>query len=433
MNHISTKNTIFLVAFSAIITSTVILNTKNVFAADDKKASPKPSLTVTLTQPQTSTLPLKLSANGSIAAWQEAAIGSEAQGLRLSELRADVGDRVQKGQLLAVFASEGIEADIAQARAALAEAEVAATAATQDADRARAIQATGALSAQQISQLLNAELLAKARVQTAKAQIASQQVRLKNTRVLAPDSGIISARMASLGSIGGGDMFRLIRQGRLEWRAEVTAAELPRLRVGAPVQVQVSNGSSVKGKVRLLAPTVDAQTRTALVYVELAAGSNLQPGLFAKGEFELGQTGGITLPQSAVVMRDGFAFIYPVNADKRVLQTKVQIGRTMGDRLEILTPLAAGTQKPRGQANETSRERGWQFECPDALSGLPCEEAGCNRGRTNAVVASAVLRIRRQTFTARRESAPTAVRSGSGGAPRRRDALAQSGARLRHA
>ena len=281
MNQISTKNTIFLVAFSAIITSTVILNTKNVFAADDKKAAPKPSLTVTLTQPQASTLPLKLSANGSIAAWQEAAIGSEAQGLRLSELRADVGDRVQKGQLLAVFASEGIEADIAQARAALAEAEVAATAATQDADRARAIQATGALSAQQISQLLNAELLAKARVQTAKAQIASQQVRLKNTRVLAPDSGIISARMASLGSIGGGDMFRLIRQGRLEWRAEVTAAELPRLRVGAPVQVQVSNGTSVKGKVRLLAPTVDAQTRTALVYVELAAGSNLQPGLFA--------------------------------------------------------------------------------------------------------------------------------------------------------
>ena len=281
MNHISTKNTIFLVAFSSIITSTIILNTKNVFAADDKKAAPKPSLTVTLTQPQASTLPLKLSANGSIAAWQEAAIGSEAQGLRLSELRADVGDRVQKGQLLAVFASEGIEADIAQARAALAEAEVAATAATQDADRARAIQATGALSAQQISQLLNAELLAKARVQTAKAQIASQQVRLKNTRVLAPDSGIISARMASLGSIGGGDMFRLIRQGRLEWRAEVTAAELPRLRVGAPVQVQVSNGTSVKGKVRLLAPTVDAQTRTALVYVELAAGSNLQPGLFA--------------------------------------------------------------------------------------------------------------------------------------------------------
>ncbi len=344
MNQISTKNTIFLVAFSAIITSTIILNTKNVFAADDKKASPKPSLTVTLTQPQTSTLPLKLSANGSIAAWQEAAIGSEAQGLRLSELRADVGDRVQKGQLLAVFASEGIEADIAQARAALAEAEVAATAAAQDADRARAIQATGALSAQQVSQLLNAELAAKARVQTAKAQVASQQVRLKNTRVLAPDSGIISARMASLGSIGGGDMFRLIRQGRLEWRAEVTAAELPRLRVGAPVQVQVSNGTSVKGKVRLLAPTVDAQTRTALVYVELAAGSNLQPGLFAKGEFELGQTGGITLPQSAVVMRDGFAFIYPVNADKRVLQTKVQIGRTMGDRLEILTPLAAGTQ-----------------------------------------------------------------------------------------
>ena len=344
MKYIFSKNTTFLVANCAFIMSTMALNFANVYAAEEKKAAPKPALTVTLTQPQASTLPLKLSANGSIAAWQEATIGSEVQGLRLSELRADVGDRVQKGQLLAVFASEGIEADIAQARAALAEAEVAAQSATQDADRARAIQSTGALSAQQVSQLLNAELSAKARVQTAQAQVATQQVRLKNTRVLAPDSGIISARTASLGSIGGGDMFRLIRQGRLEWRAEVTAAELPRLRVGAPVQVQVSNGSSVKGKVRLLAPTVDAQTRTALVYVELAAGSNLQPGLFAKGEFELGQTGGMTLPQSAVVMRDGFAFIYPVNADKRVMQTKVQIGRTVGDRLEILTPLAAGTQ-----------------------------------------------------------------------------------------
>ena len=324
--------------------STILLVTSNIFAAEEKKAAPKPALTVTLTQPQASTLPLKLSANGSIAAWQEASIGSEAQGLRLTELRADVGARVQKGQLLAVFASEGIEADIAQARAALYEAEVAAQSATQEADRARAIQSTGALSAQQVSQLLTNELAAKARVKTAQAQIATQQVRLKNTRVLAPDSGIISARTASLGSIGGGDMFRLIRQGRLEWRAEVTAAELPRLRVGLPVQIQASNGSSVKGKVRLLAPTVDAQTRTALVYVELAAGSNLQPGLFAKGEFELGQTGGITLPQSSVVMRDGFAFIYPVNADKRVVQTKVQIGRTVGDRLEILTPLAAGTQ-----------------------------------------------------------------------------------------
>ncbi len=342
MKYISNKNTTFIVAASTIITSTILLNIQTVFAADDKKTAPKPALTVTLTQPQASTLPLKLSANGSIAAWQEAAIGSEAQGLRLSELRADVGDRVQKGQLLAVFASEGIEADIAQARAALAEAEVAATAAAQDADRARAIQATGALSAQQVSQLLNAELSAKARVQTAKAQIASQQVRLKNTRVLAPDSGIISARMASLGSIGGGDMFRLIRQGRLEWRAEVTAAELARIAVGTGVQVQINGGAVIKGKVRLIAPTVDAQTRNALVYVSLGdvSSQNVKPGLFATGNFELGQTNGVTLPQSAIVMRDGFAYVYPVGSDNRVSQLKVQIGRTVGDRVEILSKLA---------------------------------------------------------------------------------------------
>ena len=346
MKYFTNKNAIYLIAISAIFISIVALNSSRVFAADDKKPTPKPALTVTLTQAQASALPLKLSANGSIAAWQEAAIGSEAQGLRLSELRADVGDRVQKGQLLAVFASEGIEADIAQARAALAEAEVAATATTQDADRARAIQASGALSAQQVSQLLNAELSAKARVQTAKAQIASQQVRLKNTRVLAPDSGIISARMASLGSIGGGDLFRLIRQGRLEWRAEVTAAELARIQVGTGVQVQINGGAAVKGKVRMIAPTVDAQTRNALVYVNLGDvnSAHVKPGLFATGNFELGQSNGVTLPQSAVVMRDGFAYVYPVGADNRVSQLKVQIGRTVGDRVEILSKLATDTK-----------------------------------------------------------------------------------------
>ena len=285
MKFIILKNNTLLIANCAFITSTILLNSQSVLAADEKKVAPKPALTVTLTQPQASALPLKLSANGSIAAWQEAAIGSEAQGLRLAELRADVGDRVQKGQLLAVFASDGIEADIAQARASLAEAEVAVQSATQDADRARAIQATGALSAQQVSQLLNTELAAKARVQTAQAQIAAQQVRLKNTRVLAPDSGIISARSASLGSVGGGEMFRLIRQGRLEWRAEVTAAELGRIAVGTAVQVQTASGVVIKGKVRLIAPTVDAQTRNALVYVNLGDvnSASARPGLFATG------------------------------------------------------------------------------------------------------------------------------------------------------
>ncbi len=377
-----TNNSNYLIAIYSIFYVTIVHFSTTLHAAEEKKSTPKPALTVTLTQAQAAQLPVRLSANGNIAAWQEASIGTEAQGLRLTELRADVGDRVRAGQLLAVFASDGVQADLAQARAALAEAQVAATAATQEADRARAVQNTGAVSAQQISQLLNAEQSAKARVETARAQITGIDVRLKNTRVLAPDAGIISARSASVGSIGGGangELFRLIRKGRLEWRAEVTASELGRVKPGLAVAVTTAAGAQVIGKVRMIGPQVDAQTRAALVYVDLDLGSTnkagqfsagppqgsrraaepklapsggsaahavasvgaILPGMYAKGEFELGQTGATTLPQTAIVMRDGFAYIYPVGADNRVAQLKVQTGRTVGDRVEILSKLPA--------------------------------------------------------------------------------------------
>ena len=59
-----------------------------------------------------------------------------------------------------------------------------------------------------------------------------QQLRLRQTRVLAPDNGVISARSATVGAVlpAGQELFRLIRQGRLEWRAEVAAADLARLK-----------------------------------------------------------------------------------------------------------------------------------------------------------------------------------------------------------
>jgi hypothetical protein len=131
----------------------------------------------------------------------------------------------------------------------------------------------------------------------------------------------------------------MVRQGRLEWRAEVTASELARISTGTTVLVHVVNGTPVKGKVRMVAPTVDLQTRAGLVYVDLPA-SALKAGMFAKGEFELGQTNALTVLQTAVVVRDAFSYVYRLNADKRVTQIKVQTGRQIGDRIEITSALA---------------------------------------------------------------------------------------------
>ena len=320
-------------------------------AADekDKNAVQKPALTVTTAKPQTSRLPIKLSANGNVAAWQEAVIGSESNGLRLTEVRVNVGDVVRAGQVLAVFSNDTVNADVAQTKAALLEAEANAAEAAANAGRARSLQTTGAISAQQISQYLTAEQTANARIASSRAQLAAQQLRLKYTQVVAPDSGVISSRSATVGSVvaAGTELFRMIRQGRLEWRAEVTASELLNLKPGTLAEVKAANGSVLTGKVRMIAPTVDPQTRSALVYVDLpasaAGNAPFKAGMYASGAFELGTSGALTVPQQAIAVRDGFSYVFRLNADQRVSQIKVQPGRRLTDRIEILSGITGET------------------------------------------------------------------------------------------
>lgn len=315
-------------------------------AAKPKEAAaqPRPALTVTVARPETSELTITLAANGNVAAWQEASIGSESNGLRLAEVRVNVGDVVKKGQVLATFSPETVQADVAQARASLAEAKATAADAAGNAARARTLQATGALSQQQINQYQTAEQTAKARVAAAEAMLAAQQVRGRNTQVLAPDDGVISSRTATVGSVlsAGTELFRLIRQGRLEWRAEVTSAELARVAVGTPAVITSASGAQVSGKVRSIAPTVDPQTRNALVYVDIPGvqqTSAVKAGMFARGEFQLGRSGALTVPLASVVPRDGFNHLLVLQPDSRVAQLKVETGRRVGDRIEIMTKL----------------------------------------------------------------------------------------------
>ncbi|WP_296947256.1 efflux RND transporter periplasmic adaptor subunit [uncultured Massilia sp.] len=319
-------------------------------AADDKKATPvRPALTVTTARPETARLPLTLAANGNVAAWQEAVIGSESNGLRLQEVRVNVGDVVKKGQVLAVFDPATVNADLAQADAAVQEAEANAAAAAADAKRALALRSSGALSEQQITQYLATERTANARVASSKAARDQQRLRLKYAQVVAPDSGIISARNATVGAVAGvgTELFRMIRQGRLEWRAEVTAAELPRLRPGLKAVIRTPAGGSVTGTVRTVAPTVDGQSRVALVYVDLPpaldANAPLKAGMFAGGRFALGESGALTLPQQAIVVRDGFAYVFRLNPDGRVSQVKVTTGRRLGERIEVVGGIQADT------------------------------------------------------------------------------------------
>ena len=289
---------------------------------------------------------MSLAANGNVAAWQEASVGSESNGLRVAEVRVNVGDVVKKGQVLATFSPETVNADLASARAALAEAKANAADAAGNAERARTLEKTGALSQQQINQYQTSAATAKAKVEAAEAALTVQQVRGRNTQVLAPDDGVVSSRTATVGGVvaAGSEMFKLIRQGRLEWRAEVTSAELGRIAVGTPVTVISATGAQVSGTVRSIAPTVDPQTRAALVYVDVPnvlQNTGIKAGMFARGDFLLGRSNAWTVPQSAIVPRDGFNFLMLLQPDNRVAQLKVDTGRRVGDRVEITTKLPA--------------------------------------------------------------------------------------------
>ena len=316
-------------------------------AADDKKpVATKPALTVTTVTPQMTSLPIRLAANGSISAWQEAIIGSEASGLRLVDVKVNVGDRVTKGQVLATFSTDQVSAEVAQARASFSEAQANALDAAVNADKARTLQASGALSDQQIAQYLTQDKTAKARLEVAKAALAVQQVRLKQTAVLAPDAGVISSRSATLGAVvgSGTELFKMIRAGRLEWRAEVTSTELTGIKPGALATVTAASGAQVVGKVRMIAPTVDTVTRNALVYVDLPANANIKAGMFARGEFDGGASYVLSLPQQALVLRDGFTYAMRLAPGNKISQIKLQTGRRIGDVVEILQGARPGEQ-----------------------------------------------------------------------------------------
>lgn len=320
-------------------------------AAEKKAAAPRPALTVTVVTPQQMLLPVLLQANGNLAAWQEASVGAESSGLRVAEVLVNVGDRVRRGQVLARFATESVRAEAAQAQASLAEAEASAADAANNAARARTLQQTGAMSASQINQYLTQEKTAQARVAAARAQLQQQQVRLNQTQVLAPDDGVISARTATVGAVvnNGTELFRLIRKGRLEWRAEVTASELGKLTVGTHALITATSGARLEGRVRTIGPTVDPQTRIAIVYVDVSplpgpASGSARAGMFARGEFDLGAQPALTVPQQALVVREGFNYVMRVQPDERVAAVKVQIGRMAGDRVQVLSGVDSGTR-----------------------------------------------------------------------------------------
>lgn len=266
-------------------------------------------------------------ATGNIAPWQEVIVSAQVAGLRILELRAQVGDEVKKGQVLAVLDREQVEQELLQAQAAAEET-------LARARRARELADSGAISRQQIDAALAAE-------KTHDAQLALAKMRFRRAEVVAPYDGVITERQAMPGMVPdvGTPLFHMLRDNRLEWQAKVASHELPRLRVGMEATLTNAAGESVSGKIRQIAPTVDARTREAIVYIDLPADAGVRAGEFVEGELVTATEPVLTVAQEALIVRDGFSWVFTLESDLRVRQRKVQTGQMRGNEVEILSGL----------------------------------------------------------------------------------------------
>ncbi|MDX1811866.1 MAG: efflux RND transporter periplasmic adaptor subunit [Gammaproteobacteria bacterium] len=339
-------------AFSKPLLAIVIfglLNANGLLADEQKKSDTdlrlnNAVLTVNTIKPEKKNWPLFRSATGGLYPWQDAVIAAETGGLRVTQLLVEVGSEVKRGQKLAQLSQDIVKVDVSQKEALVAQAKAELAEAKANAKRAAEAKGGNAFSEQQITQYLIAQDKAQANLANAEAQLQNQKIRLEQTKIVAVDDGVISSRSATLGAVvqTGTELFRLVRKNRLEWRAELMADQLADIHAGQTVNLQLTSGEVVKGKVRVVAPTFNENTRKALVYVDIENSDTARAGMFARGNILLGEKNALTVPESAVVLRDGYAYLFTVDKESRVTQHKVETGRRADNKVEIVSGIDAG-------------------------------------------------------------------------------------------
>src|SRR5688572_654432 len=243
-----------------------------------------------------------VTANGTVYAWEEIIVGPEVGGYRVAAVNVEVGDRVRKGAALVQLAEDMLAAEVASKRANLEQAQASLENAAAAYRRAQSLSGSGALSQSDMDKLRSEELAARARVEVSKAELQGADLRLRHTRVTASDDGIISARSVNVGQVAqvGSEMLRLLRKGRVEWRAEIPESRMREIAIGQNVKLTTADGAQFEGKVRAIAPTIESSTRAGLVYVDIPASSGARHGMFARGEILLGKAAACMVSLSSI-------------------------------------------------------------------------------------------------------------------------------------
>lgn len=303
----------------------------------ETKEKPDSSITVSVVSASVATLPRKVVASGTVSAWEEVPVGAETGGMTATAIYVDEGSYVRQGQPLVQMNDVLLRAQLRQQEAAVQTAE--ANAARDDAALARAqeLKERGFLSQASLDTALANQRASAAQLASARASLSETRTRLAQATIRAPVSGQIISRSVTKGQIiqPGTELFRMVRDGRLELDAQVPETDLPALRAGQSATITSSQADPTTGTIRIVTPEVDAQTRLGVARISLASGSGLKPGMFARAEIAAGTREATVVPTRAVLYRDNKAGVFVVGEGNKVAFTPVAVLQRSNDQTSV--------------------------------------------------------------------------------------------------
>lgn len=301
--------------------------------------------TVRVTRIGSTGLGAGLTVSGRLVAREEAAVASQLTGYQVSRVLVDLGALVRAGQPLAILDDTLLRADVAQQRASVAEASVAAERAAAEAQRVASLEKTGVLSDEAIAERKLGARSATAQLAQARERLAAQSVRERLMTVRAPVGGRILSRSVRPGDVASPSnvMFTIATDQVVELDAEVPEQALGLVHVGQSATVTLSGGGTIQGRIRLVSSQIDPDTRLGRARVTLPVRPDLRPGGYAQATFATTSAPVSTVPDAAVTYSADGPSIMIVDRQRRVSQVPVHIGRRGGGRVELIDGPAPGT------------------------------------------------------------------------------------------
>ena len=311
-----------------------------------KDEAVRSAMTITTATVKSKPMARTVTVMGTVVAWEEMPVGAEVGGLAITEVLVDEGDEVKRGQVLARLNDSVLRAQLAQEDASIVAAKATLTEAQANLKRAEELLPRGHISGQTADARRASAGTAAAQLTLAQASRAEILAKLNQARITSPDDGYISARSAVIGQIvsSGTELFRVVRDSRLELDAEIPETTLATLAPGLTVQVSAEGLAPTAATIRAVAPSVDTKSRLGLAHIALPPKAGFRPGMFAQASIALENSQALMVPGSAVVYRDSVAGVFVLGNDMKVKFQPVATGERVGDYVEISNGLTAGTE-----------------------------------------------------------------------------------------